>query len=559
MLQSLSIKNVALISNLNIEFGQGLNILLGETGAGKSIIFDALNFVLGEKADKTLIRYGEKEMRVDAVFSGLSNSTISQLNNFGVEGDEISLSRTFNSEGKSSIRINGIPSVQTVLREIGKILVDSYSQHESIELLKSKNHLVMLDKFGGEQIEELKKIVKTNFDELNEIKLKIKKLGGDEFDRARRKSLLEYQINELEEANLVVGEDEEIEEKLKIIENSEKIKTAISDCKNNLIDGNISCVGQIYNSIASLSSLNGFANIDELKDRLNSAMIEIEDICESLNVIYNSTDFDEMEYEQLDKRRDLIKSLLKKYGGTIDKVINYLDNVKQEYEELENSDALIEELQVKQAKIFKELEKSCNDLSNKRKEISTSIKQKILNELNDLGMKSSRFEVQFTRLEKITSNGYDEVEFVFSANKGQEVKALSKTASGGELSRFMLAIKNIFAEIEGAETLIFDEIDSGISGETGKMVGAKLCNITNHFQIICITHLPQVACYGDDFYVVAKKEQNGNTITEITHLNENEINENIAKLIVGNDVTTTSTNQIKEMRAKLKNKTMQNE
>ncbi len=554
MLQSLSIKNVALISKLDIEFGKGLNILLGETGAGKSIIFDALNFVLGDKADKTLIRYGENEMRVDAVFDNLSTNTMAQLSNLGFEGSEIALSRALNNEGKTSIRINGLPTIQSVLREVGKILVDSYSQHESIDLLKTKNHLNMLDKFGGREIEVIKGTLKDKFECLKEINNKINALGGDEYDRERRKSLLEFQIKEIEDANLSIGEDLDIDEKLKIIENAEKIKLAISECENNLVEGNNACVNQLYNSINALSNLNGFSNIDDLNERLKSVMIEVEDISETLKDIYNSTYFDDREFEELDKRRDLIKSLKKKYGGTIESALEYLDKIKDEYCNLENSETLILELQKKQKEIMLELEGLSDKLNFQRREASKVIKEKLLAELSQLGMKSSKFDVNFKRLENITPNGYDDVEFVFSANKGQEVKSLSKTASGGELNRFMLALKNIFAEMEGAETLIFDEIDAGISGETGKMVGAKLNNITKHFQIICITHLPQVACYGDDFYVVSKKELEDGTITEIKHLNNDEIDENISKLIVGNDITPMATNQINDMRLKLKNK-----
>lgn len=554
MLQTLSIKNVALIKELNIEFGKGLNILLGETGAGKSIIFDALNFVLGDKSDRTLIRYGEKEMRVDAVFSNLSEMTMTQLSNLGFEGEDIALSRSLSIEGKSTIRINGIPTVQNVLREVGKVLVDSYSQHESIDLLKTKNHLAMLDKFGGREIEVIKEEVRNKFEIVKEINSKIEALGGDEFDRERRKSLLEYQIKEIEDADLTIGEDAEIEEKLKIIENSEKIKIAISECENNLIEGPSPCVNQIYNSITALSNLNGFSNINELNERLNSVMIEIEDICDSLKDIYNSTDFDEREFEILDKRRDLIKSLKKKYGGSIENIKIYFNKINEEYENLENSESLLLKLRDSQKNAAIALESECEKLSIKRKEIFETIKDRLLIELGQLGMKSSKFEVNFTRLENITSNGFDDIEFLFSANKGQEVKSLSKTASGGELNRFMLALKNLFAETEGAETLIFDEIDAGISGETGKMVGLKLSNITKHFQIICITHLPQVACYGDDFYVVSKKEIESETVTEINHLKESEIDENISKLIVGNDITQMAVNQINEMRLKLKNK-----
>lgn len=547
MLQTLFIKNVALISSLTIDFGRGLNILLGETGAGKSIIFDALNFVLGEKADKTLIRSGEDMMRVDAVFSSLNAQASAQLEELGFSDEELALSRTYSLDGKSVIRVNGVPTSQSVLKEIGSILVNSYSQHESVDLLKVKNHLSMLDKFGGNDIKNLKDIVKEEYQALSEIEKKIKSLGGDDFERERTKSLLAYQIKEIEDARLEVGEDKELQERLQFLNNAEKIYQAISYCEQLLSDSADSCINELQQSSSYLSTVSGFENIDDCKNRLDSARLEIEDIYQTLLDIKGDAEFDEEEYERLDRRHDLIKSLIKKYGGSIEKTLDYLEQAKAQLDELDDSANLIAKLEQDKKELLAKLKKSADNLTETRQKIAQDITIKITKELHELGMKSSLFETKFKKLDEIGPNGQDDVEFVFSANKGQELKSLSKTASGGELSRFMLAVKNIFLSIGSAETLIFDEIDAGISGETGNIVGQKLHKITDFAQVICITHLPQVACYGDDFYYVSKKEDDKSTQTNVKHLEGDEVIAGIARLIAGDNISNIALSHAREM------------
>lgn len=553
MLQSLSIKNVALIKNIVIDFDKGLNILLGETGAGKSIIFDALNFVLGAKADKTLIRSGEDSMRVDAVFTDLNDNCKSTLNEYGFEAEEILLSRVLSLDGKSTIRINGNLSTQTILKEIGKVLVDSYSQHESVELLKSKSHLAMLDKFGKSKIEKLKNEVKEKYNNYHNILSEIDRLGGDEYDREREISLLNYQISEIRDADLKMGEDEEIHDRLKFLNNAEKIYQSISMCEEYLDNSSSSCINSLQQVSNLLSSLSNFDILSDCKNRIDSVRFEVEDIYQTLLDLKSKSEFDENEYERLDRRYDLIKNLEKKYGGSIENVLSYFEKINLRLDELNDSEQILIKLNSNKEKAFNELKEVSEKLSNERKIIAKEIETKILNELQELGMKSSKFEVVFTKLNDYTPNGEDGVEFVFSANKGQEVKSLAKTASGGELSRFMLAIKNIFAEIGSAQTLIFDEIDAGISGETGKIVGEKLKNITCFAQVICITHLPQVACYGNSFFYVSKYENDNETMTQIKRLEDEDIPYNIAKMIVGDNVSEIALSQAKEMLLKVLN------
>lgn len=553
MLQSLSIKNVALIKNIVIDFDKGLNILLGETGAGKSIIFDALNFVLGAKSDKTLIRSGEDSMRVDAVFTDLNDNCKSTLNEYGFEAEEILLSRVLSLDGKSTIRINGNLSTQTILKEIGKVLVDSYSQHESVELLKSKSHLAMLDKFGKSKIEKLKNEVNEKYNNYHNILSEIDRLGGDEYDREREISLLNYQISEIRDADLKMGEDEEIHDRLKFLNNAEKIYQSISMCEEYLDNSSSSCINSLQQVSNLLSSLSNFDVLLDCKNRIDSVRFEVEDIYQTLLDLKSKSEFDENEYERLDRRYDLIKNLEKKYGGSIENVLSYFEKINLRLDELNDSEQILIKLNSNKEKAFNELKEVSEKLSNERKIIAKEIETKILNELQELGMKSSKFEVVFTKLNDYTPNGEDGVEFVFSANKGQEVKSLAKTASGGELSRFMLAIKNIFAEIGSAQTLIFDEIDAGISGETGKIVGEKLKNITCFAQVICITHLPQVACYGNSFFYVSKYENDNETMTQIKRLEDKDIPYNIAKMIVGDNVSEIALSQAKEMLLKVLN------
>lgn len=549
MLQTLSIKNVALITDLSIDFGEGFNVLLGETGAGKSIIFDSINFVIGDKLDKTLLRNGESTMRVDAFFSNLNDATKEKISELGFDGDEFVLTRTYSSDGKSSCKINGMPCVTNTLKEIGALLLDSYSQHESIELLKTKNHLSMIDKFGGQKIGDIKDELKDKYNSYLSIKKQIADLGGNEYERERTKSLLEYQIEEIENANLKIGEDEEIQERLKFLNNAEKIFEAVTSCEDYLNDNSSSTINTLQQSSYALNPLK-IERISECKNRIDSVRYEVEDIYQTLLEIKEESEFDEKEYNALDNRLDLIKLLNKKYGGSVEKTLEYLEESKARLNALNDSEFMLDKLTKQEENILNEVKQLANKLTNQRKETASLVENKILEQLKELGMKSSKFQVNFKLFDQPTANGQDDVEFVFSANKGQEIKSLAKTASGGELSRFMLAVKNIFAEIGSSQTLIFDEIDSGISGETGNIVGAKLNNITKFAQVLCITHLPQVAVYGDDFYLVTKSEDNSTTKTNVQHLSQEEIPSQIAKMFVGNDIGKNAIMQVIQMRQK---------
>ena len=536
MLQTLKIENVALIDNLTVDFNKGLNILLGETGSGKSLIFNSILFVLGSKSDKTLIRNGKDFMRVEALFVNLSNQVKDFLNQSGFEiDDELLISRSYFLDNRNVIRINNSIATSSFLKSLGILLADCYTQHESVDLLKNKNHLSMLDKFGGNELQVIKEEIFKLLADRKDLEKRIQDLGGNDADRERLISILRYQIEEIESADLQIGEDEEINQRLKILNSAEKIYEAVSCCEN-LLSANVdSVVNSLQECSAQLSALSAIEDLEKLKERLDSCRYEIEDINQSLIDLRDTTNFDEKEFEHLDSRKDLIKNLNKKYGGTIENVLAFLKSAKEKMSMLEDGEFALEKLKVEMKKTNNQLWTLAEKLSNLRKDLAKEVEEKVVSQLKDLGMKSSKFTINFVKLENVGNNGQDEVKFSFSANAGQEVKELSKTASGGELSRFMLAIKNIFAENGSSDLMLFDEIDSGISGETGRVVGKKLKNITNFTQVLCITHLPQVASFGDNFINVFKIESNGQTYSNAKILQGEEIAVAIAKMTGGNE------------------------
>lgn len=548
MLQTLKIENFALIENQTVEFKNGLNILLGETGSGKSLIFNSILFALGMKADKTYIRSGKKFMKVDALFVELSDELRQFLEEAGFDcEDELLLSRSLSEDGKNVIRVNGQIATTSMLKEIGQRLVDSFTQHESVSLLNVKNHLTMLDKFAGERVKPLKEEISSLLEQIAEINKKIKSLGGDESERERLISLLKYQYEEIEKAGLRQGEDEEVKERLKVMASAEKIFEAVSASEALLSENPDSAINALQEVSNALSALSNIEVLSALKERLDSCRYELEDIVSALVDVRDETTFDEGEFNALDQRNDLIKNLCKKYGGSIEAVLEFASKAKEQLQMLDEGQELLEKLNAQKEKLVAQLEKVADKLTEARKVVAEEVEGKVEKELRELGMKSSKFTIQISPLKEIGQNGRDDVVFNFSANAGQEVKSLSKTASGGELSRFMLAVKNIFAENGLASTLLFDEIDAGISGETGKIVGQKLKNITKFCQVLCITHLPQVAVFGDNFVNVYKLEKDGQTFSETKILDLDEAVEAVAKMTGGANPTEIALNHAREM------------
>lgn len=542
MLEKLNIKNVALIKSLEINFQSGFNVILGETGAGKSIIIDSLNFALGSKADKTLIRAGEETMAVSALFVDVSNNVKSILCGFGLdESDEVLLSRTYSQTGKGEARINGEIVAISMLKQIGEALVDSYGQNESIALLKQKNHLEILDLYKPKDEIQVKEEIQILIDKLNELNLKIKKLGGDEASRERQIDLLSFQTNEIENANLQENEDEILEEKLKKLSNSEKIMEAISSAFE-LLGNENGAIATLKQSLNNLRSVERYDDkIEILSQKLDESIINIDELCEEIYSLSNDYDFNENELNQMIERRDVLDSLKRKYGGSLENVLKYLSEASEELEMLKNSKDILNSLENDKKKLLEIAAEKFNELGKIRRAHALEIEQKLSTALAELGILKAQFKVNFfpivssiEEVETFSLNCMEDVEFLFSANLGEELKPLTKTISGGEMNRFMLAFKNIIADINGPSTLIFDEIDSGISGKVATQVAEKIAKLSKTYQVLCISHLPQVASMGDCFFFVSKANDGERTQTSIKMLSNEEIAFQIALLTYGN-------------------------
>lgn len=564
MLEKLNIKNVALIKSLEINFQSGFNVIFGETGAGKSIIIDSLNFALGSKADKTLIRAGEETMAVSALFVDVSNNVKSILGGFGLdESDEVLLSRTYSQSGKGEARINGEIVSISMLKQIGEALVDSYGQNESIALLKQKNHLEILDLYKPKDEIQVKEEIQGLIQKLNELNLKIKKLGGDEASRERQIDLLSFQTNEIENANLQENEDEILEEKLKKLSNSEKIMEAISSAFE-LLENENGAISTLKQSLNNLRSVERYDDkIEILSQKLDEFIINIDELGEEIYSLSNDYDFNENELNQMIERRDVLDSLKRKYGGSLENVLKYLSEASEELEMLKNSKDILNSLENDKKKLLEVAAEKFNELGKIRRAHALEIEQKLSTALAELGILKAQFKVNFFPLvrsieevETFSLNCMEDVEFLFSANLGEELKPLAKTISGGEMNRFMLAFKNIIADINGPSTLIFDEIDSGISGKVATQVAEKIAKLSKTYQVLCISHLPQVASMGDCFFFVSKANDGERTQTSIKMLSNEEIAFQIALLTYGSvdDKKLELTREMLALNKEIKNK-----
>lgn len=557
MLSYLKVKNVALIDELTIDFNNGFNVLTGETGAGKSIIIDSLNFVLGNKVNKTLIRSGQTFMKVEALFLPPYNNSLQNiLKEYNIEyEDEILIARTYFDSGKSDIRLNGYVLTASMLKNITYNLVDILGQHEHQSLLKEKTHLGIIDNFNPKRLENIKAIVLKNYQSYSEIVSKMKSIGSSSENRERMLDLLKYQIEEIEKANIKADEDIELSnERLKMI-NSEKIATGLSTAYSELNSSYSSSVDEcLKKSSNALNSIVQYDNsLSQIIERINNARYELQDISETIKQISDNNIFDQVQFEKIDSRLDLIKTLKKKYGNSTDEIFNYLKKSKSEYEQLLDSENLMVKLQTEKQNIGKQLYEASLELSNERKNIAIEFENNVMKQLNELGMKNARFKVCFNKIDEIENvvfspNGLDEVHFEFSANLGQPLKPLSEIISGGEMSRFMLGIKNILADIDNINTLVFDEIDTGISGNIGFTIACKMANISKNHQVISVSHLPQIAAMADSNFLITKTNKDNQTYTYVEKLNENDVLKEIARLSGGEKNSEVSLHHASELR-----------
>lgn len=551
MLLQLNIKNFALIRELCVEFGKGFNILSGETGAGKSILIDTIDYVLGGKFSKDLIRYGEDKTFVEAVFSIENPDLLNILKELDIDDELLIISRETTLLGKSIIKVNGKSVVLSYLKRIREKLLDIHGQHQNQNLLNRLYHILYLDDFIGEEIYSYLKQYEDLRKDQNIIIEKIKELNGNA-DREKLLDYLKFQIEDIEKANLKINEEDELKEEFNMLSNAEKISLALSKSYSvleNPIEG-ISVIEGISKVVNELSSVeNHFEKIKDKREKIEDTLYTLEEVSREIRDLSSEIYYDEFELEKINSRIYEISLYKKKYGESVEDVLNYLIKLRSQYDELVNSEEVINELNSKKLKIEEEMRNLCNVMHDIRKKYAINLEEKIKYELNYIGMEKSQIKIDIEKGESFNSRGLDDVTFLISTNPGEPLKVLEKVVSGGELSRIMLAMKCVFVDKDQIPTLIFDEIDTGISGTIAKRVGEKMFEVSAKHQVLCITHLPQIASLSDCHYFVSKRVENGKTFTEIKTLDKYEKIKEIAKMTSGDEVSDVTLESASEMVA----------
>lgn len=552
MLQSLHVKNLALIDEAEVIFSPGLNILTGETGAGKSLLLGSINLALGGKVFKDLIREDKDYALVELSFfiqDDKKREKLKQMDVFFEEEGQLFISRRI-IKGRSTSKVNGETVSAAQLHQITELLLDIYGQHEHQSLLYRSKHLEILDEFAGEELLPKKQKLTQAFEEYRKAAERRKEFQLDEEQRLRECAFLKFEIEEIENAQLKEGEEEELLLWYKKAIHSRKILETIhrihEEISSGAADGAGEKIGRAVKDIAviaeydeELNSIQGqLENIDEL----------LSDVCREIASYTASLEFDEEEFTEKEKRLDLIRALEGKYGNSIEKIFDYQKEKIQRLSVLENYEKNKEEAQAQEEEKKQIVLKICEEVSEIRKKAAEGLTEKITDGLRDLNFLEVKFDIIFEKMENLSRNGYDEIEFMISTNPGSPIRPLGKVASGGELSRIMLAIKTVLSEKDGVETLIFDEIDTGISGRTAQKVSEKLSEISKKRQVLCITHLAQIAAMADSHYMIEKNVVENKTITGIRHLSEQEIIEELARILGGAEITETIRNSAKEMK-----------
>lgn len=555
MLLALSIQNVALIDKAEIQFEEGFNALTGETGAGKSIVIDSVLLLLGSRASRDIIRTGEEKAIVEGIFFVDSNKDkiVEILEEVGLsleEDDTLIINREITSSGRSYCRINGRIVPLSFLSKIGAFLVDILGQHEHQFLLDNTKHLSILDNFGDQKFKSLKEKFKELLEEYRKIQNEISSFFKDEKEKNETIDLLKYQIEEIEKANLSVEEETQLLEKRNLLMNFEKLFTAMNSSYKILYEGSGS-FSVLDNLHVVIKNLETAFSIDEklkgLKDKLENILYELEDCALQVRDYLNGLDFNQQSLEEIEIRLDQINSLKRKYGPTIQHILEFKENKKRELENILNFEEKQEELKLKQQKLWEKILEVGEALHLKRKQIADNIEKNINQILVELNMPNAYFKVNIEKMEEPTETGFDKIEFLISTNIGEPLKPLSKIASGGELSRIMLALKTILASSDGISTLIFDEVDTGISGKTAQLVAEKMAYLSKKHQLICVTHLPQIASMADTHYRISKITKNERTYINVEKLDyQGKINE-LARIMGGSHVTQTTLEHSKEL------------
>lgn len=551
MLLQLNIKNFALIRELSVEFGKGFNILSGETGAGKSILIDTIDYVLGGKFSKDLIRYGEEKTFVEAVFSIENPEIINVLAEQGIEDEILIISRETTLLGKSIIKVNGKSVVLSYLKRIREKLLDIHGQHQNQNLLNKSFHILYLDDFIGEEINKHLRVYDDLRKEQSSIIEKINELNGNA-DREKLLDYIKFQIDDIEKANLKINEEEDLKEEFDLLSNAEKISLALSKSYAILdspMEG-ISVIEGLSKAVNELSLVeNHFEKLKDKREKIEESLYNLEEIAREIRDLSSEIYYDEFELEKINSRIYEISLYKKKYGESVEEILNYLKKLKTQYEELVNSEEIINKLNSKRIEIEKEMKNVCEIMHDIRKEYAVNLEEKIKYELNYVGMEKAEIRIDIENSDSFNSRGLDDVTFLISTNPGEPLKVLEKVVSGGELSRIMLAMKCVFVDKDKIPTLIFDEIDTGISGTIAKRVGEKMFEVSSKHQVLCITHLPQIAALSDCHYFVSKKVEDGKTYTQIRTLDKYEKIKEIAKMTSGDEVSDVTLENASEMVA----------
>ena len=541
MLRRLTIQNVALIEKAELEFDGGLNVLSGETGAGKSVILDSIDFVLGAKADKSMIRYGKTECIVRAEFEDIGKEAEEALDSLDIATDDVLIiSRKLTADGKSALKVNGCSVTATMLRSVSSRLVDVHGQSEHFYLLKESNQLKLLDSIAGDPVSKCKSELSALLEERKKTAAEISLIGGDESERNRRADILQFQIQEIDRANLKEGEEEELTAFRTRCQNAERIADGISSARGNLLsDG-----GGIDAINTARRALNAISRYDEkygvLAERLESVTADLSDVAAMVEEYGEELEFNAPELERAENRLDEIKSLKKKYGSTPEEIQTFLQKAQDEYAFLTEGEERLRRLTEQNRILSEKIYSVCTKLSAERKKAAREFTKRVTDELKTLNISSARFEMQFDGFTQestaaVGTNGADKIRFLFSANAGEPVKELSKIISGGEMSRFMLAIKAQLSSLGDIGTYLFDEIDAGIGGKTARVMAEKFAKISKTIQIIAVTHSAQIAAFADSQFLIEKTEANESTKTEIKKIENEELTREISRLSGGEE------------------------
>lgn len=549
MLTSLKINDVAIIEEALIEYDRGLNVMTGETGSGKSIVIDSINAVLGRRTSKELIRDGADEARVTAVFEGVSDTVIEILKGYGIDCNDGSLyiQRTIR-ESRNVCKINGETVTASVLKSIGDHLINIHGQNENQTLLNKENHLRFIDKLADN--EDTIKRYSEKYLRLKSINKQLKQLKSIESEKEIKLDSLKYQIDEIESAHLKVGEKEELTSQRNKYQNFEKIRQALA-VSNLMLNGNdqenIGIISELNSLIEALSALSEYVNEStEYKNSAGECLINLQDCSEFILSQLDSFGNGEIDINTVEERLDIIHRLSRKYGETESDILEYLEKIKLEYDEISLNSEKIDKLSAEYDSVLEDLISVGNELTDSRISAGENFSSKIKEELRFLDMPNVEFKVKVDQC-AATATGLDDVEFLISANLGQELKPIAKIASGGELSRIMLAIKCVLTDLDSVDTLIFDEIDSGVSGRAAEKIGFKLKEVSRFSQVICVTHLAQIACFADNHLYIEKLTDNEKTRTHVTKLNFDERKHEIARIMGGSIITEATLESAEEL------------